>query len=61
MTAEPRVSVIIAAYNYSSVLRYAIETVRWQTFADWELIVVGDCCTDDSEQVVASLFHPLQS
>lgn len=26
--AEPRVSVIIATYNYSSVLRYAIETVR---------------------------------
>jgi hypothetical protein len=50
----PTVSVIIPTYNYSSVLRYAIETVLWQTFSDWELIVVGDCCTDDSEAVVRS-------
>jgi len=42
----------MATYNYSSVLRYAIETVLWQSFSDWELIVVGDCCTDDSEAVV---------
>jgi glycosyltransferase involved in cell wall biosynthesis len=50
----PKVSVIIATYNYSSVLRYAIATVLWQTFRDFELIVVGDCCTDDSEAVVHS-------
>lgn len=50
----PKVSVIIATYNYSSVLRYAIATVLWQTFQDFELIVVGDCCTDDSEEVVRS-------
>jgi glycosyltransferase involved in cell wall biosynthesis len=50
----PKVSVIIATYNYSSVLRYAIATVLWQTFNDFELIVVGDCCTDDSEAVVHS-------
>jgi GT2 family glycosyltransferase len=50
----PKVSVIIATYNYSSVLRYAIATVLWQSFRDFELIVVGDCCTDDSEEVVRS-------
>lgn len=58
MTGEPEVSVVIATYNYSAALRYAIETVRWQTFGGWELIVVGDCCTDDSEQVVASFADP---
>ena len=54
----PKVSVIIATYNYSSVLRYAIATVLWQTFQDFELIVVGDCCTDDSEEVVRSFGDP---
>ena len=54
MKRNPRVSVIIATYNYSAVLRYAIQTVLWQTFTDWELIVVGDCCTDDSAEVVQS-------
>jgi hypothetical protein len=51
---EPRVSVLIATYNYSSVLRYAIASVLRQSFRDFEVIVAGDCCTDDSEAVVQS-------
>ncbi len=54
----PRVSVIIATYNWSSVLPYSIGSVLRQTFADFELLVVGDGCTDDSEQVVASIDDP---
>lgn len=52
--AMPTVSVIMSTYNRSEVLRWAIESVRAQTFADWELIVIGDALTDDSEAVVAS-------
>ncbi len=54
----PRLSVIIATYNWSSVLPYSIGSVLRQTFADFELLVVGDGCTDDSEQVVASIDDP---
>ncbi len=54
----PRVSVIIATYNWSSVLPYSIGSVLRQTYADFEVLVVGDCCTDDSEQVVASIDDP---
>jgi glycosyltransferase involved in cell wall biosynthesis len=52
--SAPRVSVITATYNRSEVLRYAIESVRRQTYPDWEHIIVGDACTDDSEALVAS-------
>jgi glycosyltransferase involved in cell wall biosynthesis len=52
------ISVVIATYNRSNVLRYAIESVRWQTLTDWELIVVGDACTDDTAEVVASFGDP---
>ncbi|MGH9422354.1 MAG: glycosyltransferase family 2 protein [Thermoanaerobaculia bacterium] len=54
----PRVSVIIATYNWSSVLPYSIGTVLRQTMVDFELLVAGDGCTDDSEQVVASIGDP---
>src|SRR6476620_5254442 len=50
----PRVSVLIATYNYSPVLRYALASVLRQSFTDFEAIVAGDCCTDDSEVVVQS-------
>jgi glycosyltransferase involved in cell wall biosynthesis len=54
----PRVTVIIATYNWSSVLPYSIASVLEQTFADFELLVVGDGCTDDSAEVVNAIGDP---
>ena len=54
MLASPLISVIIATYNRSNVLRCAITSVLTQTFGNFELLVVGDCCTDDTEAVVLS-------
>jgi glycosyltransferase involved in cell wall biosynthesis len=54
----PRVTVIIPTYNWSSVLRYSIRSVLWQKMQDFELVVVGDGCTDDSAEVVASFHDP---
>jgi hypothetical protein len=54
----PLVSVVTATYNWSEVLRWAIRSVRAQQYPRWELIVVGDCCTDDSEAVVGAFGDP---
>jgi glycosyltransferase involved in cell wall biosynthesis len=54
----PRVTVIIATYNWSSVLPFSIGSVLRQTFTDFELLVIGDGCTDDSEQVVTAIGDP---
>ena len=49
---------VIATYNRSNLLRMTIESVLAGTYADWEMIVVGDCCTDDTEAVVTSFGDP---
>jgi hypothetical protein len=55
---SPQVSVILATYDWSSVLRHAVATVLAQTLDDFELLVVGDACSDDSAEVVASFGDP---
>lgn len=55
---EPLVSVVIPTYNWSSVLPYSIGSVLWQTHRSLELHVVGDGCTDDSEEVVRAIGDP---
>lgn len=55
---HPRVTVIIATYNRSESLACAIGSVLRQTYADFELLVVGDGCTDDSEEVVTAIADP---
>ncbi len=55
--SEPQllVSVVVATFNRSNVLRLTLESIRWQTINDFEVWVIGDACTDDTEEVVAAI------
>ena len=53
-TSAPRTSVIIPTYNRAGVVGRAIHSVLAQSFHDWELIVVDDGSSDNTESVVAS-------
>jgi glycosyltransferase involved in cell wall biosynthesis len=55
---NPRVSVVMAAFNRSDIIGFAIQSVRNSTVTDWELIVVGDACTDDTQAVVEAFADP---
>src|SRR4051812_20666134 len=55
---EPYFSVVMAAYNRSQFIRPSIESVLGQTFGDFELLIVGDGCSDDTEQAVEAFRGP---
>jgi glycosyltransferase involved in cell wall biosynthesis len=58
LSAAPAVTVIIQTFNRSNILEYAVGSVLRQSFTDWELLVVGDGCTDDTAEVVARFTDP---
>ncbi|MBP2076167.1 glycosyltransferase family 2 protein [Oceanobacillus polygoni] len=49
----PKVSIIIPAYNSESGIRVAIESMLAQTWDNLEILVVDDCSTDDTANVIA--------
>ena len=51
--ASLRVSIVMATFNRASLIGRAIESVREQSFKDWELIIADDGSTDDTPHVVA--------
>jgi glycosyltransferase involved in cell wall biosynthesis len=51
---KPIISVIVSTFNRSNLLKRAIQSVLNQSFKDFELIVVDDCSTDNTHEVVKS-------
>ncbi len=56
---NPLVSVTIPTYNRSKLLmERALPSVLNQTYQNFEIVIVGDCCTDDTEERIAELNDP---
>ncbi len=50
---NPKVSVLMAAYNVDQYLKEAIDSILNQTLTDFELIVVNDCSSDQTESIIS--------
>jgi glycosyltransferase involved in cell wall biosynthesis len=55
LSGYPRVSVVIPNYNYQRYIEARIQSVAQQTFPAYELILLDDCSTDGSVQVIKEL------
>lgn len=49
----PRVTVVIPCFNYGHFIQEAVESVLNQTFTDYEVIIVDDGSTDNTQEVLA--------
>lgn len=49
---KPRVSVVLPNYNHVAFIQQRIESILNQTYQDFELIVLDDCSTDNSRDVI---------
>lgn len=49
MNGGPELSIILPVFNQALTLDRAIESVVQQTFSNWELIIINDGSTDDTQ------------
>ena len=47
------VSIIMPSYNTAKYIGESIDSVLAQTYSDWELIIVDDCSTDNTDEVIS--------
>jgi glycosyltransferase involved in cell wall biosynthesis len=55
-TADPLVSIVVPTYNRGQILlERAVASALAQTYERWELVIVGDHCTDNTAELLAAV------
>jgi len=52
---NPKVSIILPTYNRAGLIMETIESIRHQTYSNWELIIVDDGSDDGTEKIIAQI------
>jgi glycosyltransferase involved in cell wall biosynthesis len=52
---QPKVSIILPVYNGEAYILKAVNSMLRQTFADFECIIIDDCSTDQTVELVNTL------
>lgn len=51
MQKQPFFSVIVPEHNSAEFMRNGLDSIRSQTFTDYELIIICDSCTDNTAEI----------
>src|SRR5271157_202499 len=54
MNKTPKISIILPTYNRGSTLKECLDSVINQSYTNWELIILDDCSTDNTVDVIRS-------
>ena len=49
---EPLVSVVMPTYNHAQFIKDAIDSVRGQTYLNWELIIIDNYSEDNTRDII---------
>lgn len=52
---EDLVSIIMTSYNASKYIEASINSIQQQTYGKWELIIVDDCSTDNTVNIIQNI------
>lgn len=55
MEISPQISIIMPTYNRAQLIAESVESIRNQTFANWELLIMDDGSDDNTEEVISQL------
>lgn len=54
MNQEPIITVLMAVYNGEKYLKQAVDSILSQTFKDFEFVIVNDCSSDSTVDIIKS-------
>ena len=52
MSNNPKISVVMSSYNRKDYVKEAIESILNQTYKDFEFIIIDDCSTDGTRDII---------
>jgi len=56
---EPLISIVFTSYNHKEYLKQALDSLVNQTYSNVEIIIIDDCSTDGSQEILKSYIgHP---
>ena len=56
----PKISICIPTYNRKGLLKETLESIFMQTYKDYEVVIVDDGSTDDTEQMIKDTGYPVR-